>query len=246
MPQKTAPARMPTSALVHSESPEEVLLAAAAEDLDETLALTLLRRRDLHSQALEAIAKNRNAAKHRKVQTALAQHPKTPRHISLPTVRRMFTFDLMQLVLTPTTAADVKLAAEEVIVGRFESLSSGERLTLAKNGSGAIASALLLDKWDRVIEAALENPRLTEQWIIKALGADKAPELLIDRVARHKKWSLRREVQLALLKNPQTPMARVLQLCPVVPVRELQELLRTARLSPEVQSYLEKYVAAKG
>jgi hypothetical protein len=38
----------------------------------------------------------------------------------------LFTFDLMQVALTPVVAADIKRAVEEQILLRIESLSAGE------------------------------------------------------------------------------------------------------------------------
>src|SRR5205085_123558 len=94
---KAAPARLPLTALIHSEHPDDVLAAARSPELDEDLALSLLRRRDLDASALEALGRNQAVGKSRKVHLAVAQHPKTPRHVGLPLIRRMFTFDLMQL-----------------------------------------------------------------------------------------------------------------------------------------------------
>src|SRR5438045_3883053 len=155
--------------MVHHLSPEVMKLAAQHAELNEELALALLARRDLVSSAIEVLSKRGELLKHRKVSVAIASHPKTPRHISLPMVRRLFTFELMKIALSPIIATDIKMVAEEVIVGRLESISSGERLTLAKQSSSRVAASLLLDSEPRIVEASLKNPRMTEAWIVKAL-----------------------------------------------------------------------------
>ena len=160
-------------------------------------------------------------------------------------MRRLFTFELMQLALSPAVAADIKLLAEEVIVSRVESISSGERLTLAKQSSSRIAAALLFDSEPRIVEAALMNPRLTESWIIRSLTRPEGGVLLIDLICKHPKWSLRREIQTAILRNVNTPFGRILQIAPLLPARIVREVLKTTKLSPDVQGYLERIVQAR-
>ncbi len=87
----------------------EALTAAASDPgLNEDLALALLKRGDLPAQALDRLSKNGALLKSRKVKLALVEHPRTPRHISVPMVRHLFTFDLMQVALTPAVPADIK------------------------------------------------------------------------------------------------------------------------------------------
>jgi hypothetical protein len=107
--------------------------------------------------------------KSRKLRVALAAHPRTPRRIALRLIRELYTFDLMQFSLIPAVAADLKRVADELLMARLASITLGERLALARRSSAMVASALLLDKEARVWQAALENPRVTENAIVKAL-----------------------------------------------------------------------------
>ncbi len=227
-------------ALIHEHSTEALVQAAADARLTEELALALLARRDLHGSVLEAVSKNAAVMKHRKVINAVVAHPRTPRYVALPIARHLYTFELMQIALTPGVAADLKMGVEEAIVARLETIASGERLALAKRASGKVAAALLLDAEARVIEAALVNPQMTEAWIVKALMKDEPPQALVEQVARHPKWSLRREVQLALLRNDKTPLARVLQFAQQMPSGALRDILKHSRLTASLKMYLLK------
>jgi hypothetical protein len=198
----------------------------------------LLRRPDLPADVLERLAKNGNVLKHRKVKLALVEHPKTPRHVSLPLVRQLYAFDLMQVALTPAVPADVKLAADEALCNRMETISSGEKLTLAHRASGRVAGELLLDAELRVVQAALQNSRLTEASIVRALVRPGAPVALVEQVAHHPQWSLRREVRVALLRNEKTPMARAVEFARGLPVGQLREILQGSRLPGNVKSFL--------
>jgi hypothetical protein len=226
--------------LIYEREPE--LLAKAASDprMTEELALTMLERRDLPHVAIEKLSKNMAAMKHRKVQNAIVMHPRTPRHVSLPITRRLYAFELLQIALTPTVAADLKMFAEEVLISRLESISAGERLALAKRGSSGIAAALLHDPEARIIEAALNSAYMTEMHVVKALMKQESPQQLIDAVCHHPKWNLRREVRAALLRNEKTPLARAVALAESMSSMALREVLRTSRLPRNVKSYLER------
>jgi len=191
--------------------PSAELLAAADPSLGEDRALALLKRADLAAEALVKLSKNASAMKSRKVKLALVQHPNTPRHVSIPILRHLFTFELMQVALTPAVAADIKRTAEDSLLPCLETISSGERLSLAHRASGRVAAELLGDSELRIIHAALENPRLTEVEIIRALMRADASALLVKSACAHSKWSLRRDIRIALLRNSHTPLARVLE-----------------------------------
>jgi hypothetical protein len=223
-------------------APDAEALKAAATDpaLNEDRALTLLKRTDLPSDALEALSKNASVMKSRKVKLALAQHPRTPRHVSLPMIRHLFTFDLMKIALTPVVPADIKTAADEALIHRLETISTGERLSLARRASGRVAGALLSDAETRVMTAALENPRLTEAAIIRALTHGDSTETFVEAVCRHTKWSVRREIRMALLRNAKTPMARALEFARSLPLNVVQEILNGSHLPTNIQQYLRK------
>jgi hypothetical protein len=236
---KTAlPADADLEQLVHDSSPEMQVAVAADARLTEDLALALLNHRDLPREALEALSKNGSVARQRKVQLALVIHPHTPRHISVPTIRHIYTFELMQVALLPAVPPDVKRAAEEVIIGRLASITSGERFTLAKRSSGRVAAALLLDKEERIMQAALANPQMTELHIVKALKAETRTEMLAPAVSRHQKWSFRNDVKAALLGNKNTPSSRLIHLAGELPVNLIKDVLRNGRLSPQAKNSL--------
>jgi hypothetical protein len=189
-----------------SEAKEERKSKSAALNtpITEDAALALLSSRDLSSSDIERLASDRGLLGSRKVLLAIARHIHTPRKIAIPLVRQLFVFELMQVALTPAIAADTKLLAEECIVGKLASTTLGERLTLAKQASSRVAAALLTDPDPRVRDAALNSPRMTEIFVVRALMKPGSPRSLIDAIRRHPKWNVRLEIRRALeaLENP--------------------------------------------
>ncbi len=141
--------------------------------------------------------------KSRKQLIAMAARPETPRRHALRLIRSFYNADLMQFALRPTVAADLKQFAERQSIGRLPGMPLGERLTVARCASGAVAAALLMDKEDRVSRAALDNARLTEAAVAKTLLQSAASEAFVQAVRRHPKWSLRNEIRLALVRQDQ-------------------------------------------
>ena len=244
-------------------APADLLHTAADPDLTEDLALALLKRADLPPEVLEQLAKNTNALKGRKVKIALASHPHTPRHVSVPLARQFYIVDLMKVALSPSVPADVKVAVDDVLISRLKTITIGERLTLARRASGRVAAALLLDvagmegktrdgrnvdvrvtdaetvaRETRVMRTALENARLTEALVISSVLRPAASAALVHAVAQHAKWSRRREVRAALLRTEHLSLARALEFSREILTPLLRDLLASSRLPGQIKDQL--------
>ncbi len=247
------PSPATASATATTPAPVDLLRTAVDPTLTEDLALALLKRADLPAEVLEQLAKNSNALKRRKVRIALASHPRTPRHVSVPLARQFYTFDLMKVALAPGVPADVKVAVDDVLISRLKTVTGGERLTLARRASGRVAAALLLEvepadaqvvdartavRATRVVQAALENPRLTEALVIHSLMRPNASAAFVHAVARHQKWSPRKEIRAALLRTKHLSLARALEFACEIPVPLLQELIASSHLPDQIKNQL--------
>jgi hypothetical protein len=227
---------------VFPSAPVSDLLTRGESDdpLTEDLALALLKRGDLLAHDVEQLAKNAAVVKSRKVRLALAAHPRAPHRIALRLIRELYTFDLVHFSQMPAAAADLKRAADELLVARLASISLGERISLARRCSLLVATALLQDKESRVWQTAMENPRLTEAGVVKALQRPGATPGFVEAVCRHAKWSVRPEIRLALLRNAHTPLARALEFARRLPPAVLRDVLHASRLPEKTKAYLRK------
>lgn len=217
----------------------------ASDPLTEDLALALLKRTDLLPHDIEQLAKNPGLIKSRKVRLALAAHPRAPRRLALRLIRELYTFDLMHFSQMPAAAADLKRAADELLVARLASISLGERISLARRCSVLVATALLHDKESRVWQTALENPRLTEVALARALHRPGATPGFVEAICRHTKWSVRPEIRLALLRNAHTPLARALEFARRLPPAQLRDVLHASHLPEKIKEYLRKDLKAR-
>ena len=215
-------------------------LPTVSTGLTEDLALAQLKNRDLSQQDVEEISRNVGGMKSRKVRLALAAHPHTPRRIALRVIRELYTFELMQFALNPLAAADLRRVGDELLLSRIASITLGERISLARRSSELVAGALLLDKETPVWKAALENPRLTETAVVKALQRSSAVPAFVEALSHQAKWSVRPEIRIALLRNAHTPLARALEFARGLPPSQLRDILHTSRLPEKIKYYLLK------
>jgi hypothetical protein len=208
--------------------------------LNEDLALAQLEKRDLTPDAIQQISEDSAFMKSRKVRVAVASHPRSPRRIALRLIRELYTFELMLFALTPAVPADLRRMADELLVSRLASVTLGERIALARRSSELVAGALLVDKEPRVWQTALENPRLTEVSVIKALRKTTATPAFVEAICHHAKWSVRGEIRIALLRSAHTPLAKALEFARRLPPAQLRDILHASRLPEKVKSYLRK------
>ena len=97
---------------------------------------------------------------------------------------------------------------------------------------------LLHDAEPRVVQAALENARLTEAGVIKALMRPGAPASLVEALCHHPKWSVRREIRIALLRNERTPLPQALEFARSLPSALVREILQGSHLPAHVKSHV--------
>src|SRR5260370_578624 len=120
--------------------------------------------------------------------------------------------------------SDNEMSKEEISAG--ETAPPAPADLLRRRAAGRVAAALLPDvetvdrkrmdgkivadkivnaktaaRETRVMQTALENPRLTEALVIYSVLHPVASAALVQAVAQHAKWSCRREIRAALLRT---------------------------------------------
>jgi len=233
------------TALVHDASDDVLGEVLENPNLNEQHVTLLLERKGLPGEIVQRIAKTREWLGSYPVKKRVATHPRTPRLLAIPMLRQLYLFDLVEASLQPSTPAELKRLAEELIISKLPQLPLGQKITLAKRGSARIAGALLAEGHARVYPQAAENPNLTEAQVLKALAENDLPEGVAAALAQSRKWSVMPNVRVALVRNPTTPLARVLTFLPDLTLRELSDLVDLQSLSPGLRKYLEHEVALR-
>jgi hypothetical protein len=241
---KSAPAGE-LSSLIH-ETDEPTLLALLENPvIEEPHVIQMLERLDLSGNVLAAIAEKGKWTASEGVRLRLARHPRTPRRFALALLRQLYLFDLVRLSLLPSTPAEVKRVAEELIVTRVPHLPVGQKLTLARRGTSRVAGALLAEGHAQAIKLALANAFLTESQILKVLAKPGVPERVVAAIAQHPKWSVQYNVRVALIRNAHTPVPVVLAFLPNLTVRDLKDLATLEAITPHVRKYIQRELSRR-
>jgi hypothetical protein len=226
------------AALLHHHSPDLLLALLDNPALDETQLCLLLDRKDIPVEILEEVARRKPLLKNYRVKRSLAFHPRTPRLAGIRFIRELYLMDLVQLTLLAGTSAELKRIAEEQIVARLPQLPLGQKITLARRGTGRVAGALLADGHTQVLSVVLDNPMLTEAQVLKALSRERLPIGVVKAVAQHRKWSHIYNVRLALVRHPGSTLSTILAYLPELTVSDLRELAAPGIVSESLRKYL--------
>jgi hypothetical protein len=231
------------SVLLH-EAGEDVLLALLDNPrLVESHICLLLLRKDLSTAFLAEIAERKECISSYRVRRSLACHPHVPHSIGLHLVRELYVADLVQITFVPSAAPELRHLAEELILARLPQLPPAQKMTLARRGSARIAGALLTDGQPEVIPTVLESPFLNEGQVLQVLSRINMRSRVVAAIAEHGRWSQHYSVRLAILRNPQAPLARVLSFLPGISTADLRVLAESSSIPSNVRPHIRRELA---
>jgi hypothetical protein len=246
---RTAHARSAPSddlqSLIH-ESDEETLLALLENPhVEEPHMSQMLERLDLSANVLTAIAEKGKWTASEGVRLRLALHPRTPRRFAMALLRQLYLFDLVRVSLLPSTPAEIRRVAEELMITRVPQIPIGQKLTLARRGPTRVVGALLAEGHPQAIKLALANAFLTESQVLKVLAKPGVPERVVAAISQHPRWAVQYNVRVALVRNQHTPIPVILAFLPNLTLRDLKDLATLEGLSPHVRRYIQKELSLR-
>ncbi len=229
--------------LLH-DTREEILRALLENPRFQEIHLCLLLgRKDLPSLLLENIATRKEWMGSYRVRRALAFHPNVPYTLGLHLVRELYLSDLVQLTFLPSGQPALRHLAEELVLARLPQLPTAQKVAIARRGPARITGALLTDGSPEVLPIVLDSPLLNEGHVLKALSRIALPARIVAAIAGHSRWSHIYSVRLALLRNPQTPLAQVLSFLPSISTTDLQILAKSTSIPSNLQPHIRRELA---
>lgn len=129
--------------------------------------------------------------------------------------------------------------------GEVRPLTLGERKSLAKRPDRNLLERLLGDPHPDVIRGVLQNPRLTEDDVVRFVArATQRPEHLAE-VARSPAWSHRPRVRLSLVLAPRTPVEVAIPLAGLLLRHELRLVVESTAVAPPVRAACVEHLRRK-
>src|SRR5271156_2214564 len=104
--------------LIHEPDEETLLALLENPHIEEPHISQMLERLDLSANVLTAIAEKGKWTASEGVRLRLARHPRTPRRFAMALLRQLYLFDLVRISLLPSTPAEIRRVAEELMITR--------------------------------------------------------------------------------------------------------------------------------
>lgn len=214
--------------------------------LDGTLMRRLLRHPFLGTEAIRLLLEDRDAVGLYEVRRELAGHPKTPDARAIQLVATLYWRDLTALSTQTRVRPTVRRAAERRLADRLPGLAVGEKVAIARRCSPALVPRIGHDPNPRVIQALLENPRLTEGVLLQLVSRDSARPEVLAMVARDRRWGVRYRIRVPICRNPNTPVATALAQLPALRKIDLKDVAGDPRLAKAVRKRAELLLGRLG
>ena len=212
--------------------------------LDDSQMIALLRLA-VPVAFLEVLAATPPWSERPRVLGGVCLNPKSPRALAQRLLPGLYWRDLADLATSPRVEGGVRARAEALLKERLAELRLGEKITLARLATPAVLRLVLLEPDPKILDAALQNPRLTESDLGGLVQSGTAPRALLEAVAASPRWKASYAVRLALVLQPRTPAGIALgQLTSLLDL-DLRRIATHPGLSPLIRAAAGR-VAAEG
>jgi hypothetical protein len=194
---------------------------------------------------LETLASTPPWSERPRVMGGVCLNPKAPRALAQRLLPGLYWRDLADAAVSPRVDGGVRARAEALLKERLPDLRAGERIALARLATPMVLRPLLQDSDPRVLEAALQNPRLTESDLGGLVQSGEASRPLLEAVAAASRWRASYAVRLALVLQPRTPAGIALAQLTSLQDHDLRGIAAHPGLRPVVRAAAGR-VAAEG
>lgn len=218
-----------------NEAELETLIAKRLDAIDPPAARQAFRNPFLSRTMIERLLSTPRLVAAYEVRLEAARHPRTPQLVALRFVGGLYWPDLVRIGLDTHLHPIVRRSADLRLAERLPGLAVGEKIVIARTASQGLIGALRIDPTPRVIEALLENPRLTEGLLLPLAVSEATSPLVLGVVAGSARWSVRYPIRLALCRNPRAPLDRVLHHLPMLKKQDLAGIANDPRLKLPVR-----------
>jgi hypothetical protein len=133
---------------------------------------------------------------------------------------------------------------DEIEAGRPapDSAPLGTRKSLARRPHPATVERMLREQHPQVVRNLLDNPRLTEELVVKMASLRPTSADVLAEIGTHRIWSARTAVRRALVFNPFTPPRLAHAFLPLLMVGEVVDVCLSPSLHPSLGRAAKRYL----
>jgi len=138
---------------------------------------------------------------------------------------------------------------EEVkdVIERIDKMTASQRIRRAQISTKPFERAIFLRDHNRnVAMAAIKNPLVTEDEVVRVTQSRSANDEVLAYVARNREWIRSYQIKLNLCTNPRTPLMYVTQLITHLREADLKKIATSKNVPGPVQAAARNQLSRKG
>jgi hypothetical protein len=182
-------------------------LALANPSINEQHVIALLRNPAITSEIIQEILARLDWLSNYKIQFSIVNCPKTPFASAMRMVPMLYWNDLVRTAANFRISPKLRRACENYLRDRLAELTLGEKTSLARTAPRPAIAFLRFEKEVGVARALLQNPHLVEDDLLLIINNETTPGDILGAIGNSRKWAARYSIRLALVRNPNTPLA---------------------------------------
>ncbi len=231
---------------LHDPSPRVIRGLLENRRLAEEDVLIIVKRKNLPSDILVMVFKDKRWAESYPVRLALARNPRSPLSVSLTIARYLRFFDLEEITRSHFIPLVFRHKVEMIINERIPTMPFGNKKTLAKKAAGGVLLKLLLDADAEVVKLCLNNPHITEGHLFKVISRTDTRAETIRMIAEHPNWSSRSLIRFSLVRNAHTPLSFSVRFLSEMKIMDLRELYADPSVPVTIRPFIHRELWVRG
>ena len=231
---------------LHDPSPRVMRALLENRHLAEEDVLIIVKRKNLPSDILVMVFKDKRWSESYPVRLALARNPRSPLSVSLTIARYLRFFDLEEITRSHFIPLVFRHKVEMIINERIPTMPLGNKKTLAKKAAGSVLLKLLLDADAEVVKLSLNNPHITEGHLYKVISRTDTRAETIRMIAEHPNWSSRPLIRFSLVRNAATPLSFSVRFLSEMKIMDLRELYADPSVPVTIRPFIHRELWVRG
>lgn len=219
-----------------SRSTADLLVLVDSAEFDEAAALEVLRSPFCTPEVAAKVADSRRLLGSHRIRELLCSVRGMPVSRVTDLLATLPWLSLLQLAQAPNTPPVIRRHAERRLLYKLPKLTLGEKIALARRAHRNLFQKIVAVGDSTVLEALLDNPRLTEVDLQILLAQGKPQTEVFLALIRNPRWSRQRAVRLAIARNKGAPLPIALSAMAQLGAAELDEIAKDPTVDEKIRN----------
>jgi hypothetical protein len=154
-------------------------------------------------------------------------------------------FELVAVLMDIPPEDDPEFLENPMLDDELREKPLGVRKALARKPDVRMIQRIAKDQDHRVIRNLLNNPRLTEQEVMKIGSTRPTSPRVLEEIYNHPRWITRYSIKKVIVWNPYSPLSLPLRLLTFLSMEDLEEIRDAPRIRETIRREAERLIDKK-